>query len=446
MAPSFIRSRRTSARGRSPSPTFSDTTNASAMNFGVNGPEKIITRTHLKASILAYENLMSASAQYRSALVSLSNATAAFANAMEAASVLRGPSYEAGTRLQAAAGLHHLMGNHWQVLAETLDKKVEKPLKQHLDTYKTIVAERSASYERTLKDKSQIIRDTEMRNMNKKERNLQSFREALTVLQRQVDDLDDLKVAHYQEIVEHEEEVWNVVQGKVHLAYQMICALAKPFKICIVVRSTMDVFDKFTSKASDPIIEPMLQAIPDPFDSYGAPQPEDQIFSILAPLSIMTSTTPTTASPMPTPIPELDHTEGLPGESNAPPWMVPNPTTVAFPSLSPEWEDQPSSPPRSISPPFTGRKQSATTGRHSRKSESMLRSVLMPIDESRSRQASEDRSEPLSISPPPPEANSWAYVYGHTPYDSESAKSDGDTPTLSSFPHLNGSEPEPVAS
>ena len=46
---------------------------------------------------------------------------------------------------------------------------------------------------------------------------LQSFREALAVLQRQVDELDDLKVAHYQEIMEHEEEVWDVVQGKVCL-------------------------------------------------------------------------------------------------------------------------------------------------------------------------------------------------------------------------------------
>jgi hypothetical protein len=35
------------------------------------------------------------------------------------------------------------------------------------------------------------------------------------VLQRQVDELDDLKISHYQEIVEHEEEVWNVVQSKV---------------------------------------------------------------------------------------------------------------------------------------------------------------------------------------------------------------------------------------
>ena len=58
--------------------------------------------------------------------------------------------------------------------------------------------------------------------MNKKERSeslspsaphihcgldLQRFREVLAVLQRQVNELDELKVSHYREIVDHEEEV-----------------------------------------------------------------------------------------------------------------------------------------------------------------------------------------------------------------------------------------------
>lgn len=64
---------------------------------------------------------------------------------------------------------------------------------------------------------------------------LQTFREALAVLQRQVDELDDLKSQHYQDIVVHEEEVWDFVQGKT----------------CLVVRSTLDVFDRLTSKAYD---------------------------------------------------------------------------------------------------------------------------------------------------------------------------------------------------
>lgn len=97
----------------------------------------------------------------------------------------------------------------------------------------TVVQERSQTYERVLREKSQVIRDTELRSMNRKERSvyihnqvsfwslnsslidLQSFREALAILQHQVDELDKLRISHYEEIIEHEEEVWDVVQGKV---------------------------------------------------------------------------------------------------------------------------------------------------------------------------------------------------------------------------------------
>ncbi|KAF7301464.1 RRM domain-containing protein [Mycena indigotica] len=418
-ARSFFRSRRDSARTRSPSPTFSDTTNASAMNLA-NGPEKIITRAHLKASVQAYEDLMNTSAMYRSALLNLSNVTAAFANAMQTASALKGPSYEAATRLQAASGLHHLVGNQWHVLAETLDKKFERPLRSHLETYKSVVADRSASYERALREKSQVIRTTEMQSMNRKERNLQSFREALAVLQRQVDDLDDLKVAHYQEIVDHEEEVWDVVQGK----------------ICIAVRSTMDVFDKFTAKASDPVIEPMLQSIPDPFDSYGPPQSEDQIFSILAPLSIMPST-PSRASPMPTPHSELDPIDGLPSDHS---WT--SSSSVTFPSTSPTWDGERSptreTAPRSTSPPNGRKHVIGPSNRHPRKSDSKLRNALSPIDEAHSRQKSPD-ARPTSImsafSPPPPvDAQPWSFGYSSPPSPSEeSNEHDAKTPTHSTF-------------
>ena len=78
---------------------------------------------------------------------------------------------------------------------------------------------------------------------------MQSFREALTVLQRQVDELDELKVEHYQEIMEHEEEVWNVVQGKVSICGYRFGTFAHSRQTCVVVRSTMDVLDRFTSKA-----------------------------------------------------------------------------------------------------------------------------------------------------------------------------------------------------
>ncbi|KAH7887948.1 hypothetical protein F5I97DRAFT_1805427 [Phlebopus sp. FC_14] len=393
-----------------PSPTFSDATHASAMNFGADGPEKIITRANLKASLQAYDDLMNASASYRAALLHMSKVTAVFADALEKCSGLKGPSYEAGTRLQAASGLHHLIGNHWHVLAETLDKSFEKPLRQHLDTYRTIVNERSASYEKALREKSEIIRQTEMTNMNKKQRNLQTFREALSVLQRQVDELDGLKAQHYQEIMEHEEEVWNVVQAKV----------------CVAVRSTMDVFDRFTTKASDPILEPMLQSVPDPFDSYGPPQAEDQIFSILPPLAVIANAPSPSPSPMGTTPPS--------GVDVSPPGIVDNswvPTSGFFATSTSEWGDIPPSPssaiPRSASPSATlKRRQSHPPATNHRKTDSKLRGVLAVIDEPHTQYASEvaDSSHSENRTSLPPETNgdsssppSWGtFNYGESPY------------------------------
>jgi hypothetical protein len=43
---------------------------------------------------------------------------------------------------------------------------------------------------------------------------------------------------------------------------------------------------------TDSIFEPMLQSIPDPFDSYGPLKSEGEIYSVLQPLSILTDSSP----------------------------------------------------------------------------------------------------------------------------------------------------------
>ena len=71
--------------------------------------------------------------------MAMSNVTAAFADAMETCAGyvaftviiarafpyhpecrLKGPTYEQAARLQAAGGLHFLIGNHWHVLVRLL--------------------------------------------------------------------------------------------------------------------------------------------------------------------------------------------------------------------------------------------------------------------------------------------------------------------------------------
>jgi hypothetical protein len=150
--------------------------------------------------------------------------------------------------------------------------------------------------------------------------------------------------------------------------------------------------------SSDPVIEPMLQSVPDPFDSYGPPREEDQIFSILPPLSIMnppsSADSPIATTPDHDPAPEMSSA----GSSWEPI------KGGCFPDTPTQWSDTPRSP-RSISPPTAARRHSHPPSSGQRKSESKLKSVLSVIDESHSRQPSHEEivhsEEPQS----PPTAN-----------------------------------------
>ncbi|KAH9482615.1 hypothetical protein JR316_0004715 [Psilocybe cubensis] len=408
-----------------PSPTFSDATHASAMNFGPNGPSKIITRGHLKASLQAYEDRQQDSrTRWKDAVGPKLRVRDSIASGVRSPPSNGKPLACFGTYIPLEIVIKD--ANVFQ--SETLDKNFEKPLRQQLENYRDVVNERSQRYERALRERSRIIRETETRSMNRKERNLKNFREALAVLQNQVDQLDQLKASHYQEIIEHEEEVWNVVQNK----------------ICVVVRSEMDVFDRFTSKASDPIIEPMLQSVPDPFDSYGPPPAEDQIFSILAPLDIMTTATSSTASPMTGSTPERDTLSSLPSSATMKitSWLPgANGSNYTPESQSAEWATVPSpsssaTPSRSTSPIPSSSPPSVSSRRHSvpavhRKTESKLRSVLSVIEEAKPRPQTEERAlsgpSPLpsvltNISAPQnpdttPVDVGWNFTYGQSNYD-----------------------------
>ncbi|KIO28864.1 hypothetical protein M407DRAFT_21941 [Tulasnella calospora MUT 4182] len=406
----------TSKPNRAKSPTFSTTTAASDMPLS---PGVVITRADLRASVKAYEELVGALASYRTALTTVSNASAKVARALENCARLKGLSDDAACGLQAAGGLHHVIANHEQVLGRSLQVNCEQPLRQHLDAYKGAVSERSAAYERTLVDKSRVIRQTEKENLNlgrKRHRDLNSFRKTLAILQAQVDDLDRLKADYYESVLSHEEQVWDFVLGKVSYS----------------VRATLDVYDRVTTKASDSNLESMLLSVPDPFDTYGPQKSEEQIFSILPPLALsMTST----SSPAPSSIPLHPHSHSMaplsappitnggqvdnlltpsasPASSASPPsppfigqsptsmpsWMHPfqgSSTAATFVSGSAEWADSPSisnspqtlagpssstTPPRRPTYPFTGPRASTPPKLGSR-AESKLRTVLSAASE-----------------------------------------------------------------
>jgi hypothetical protein len=53
---------------------------------------------------------------------------------------LKGVDDQAAIGMQAAAGLHHLMGNHWQILNISIKTGFEDPLQAELQHYKKVAS------------------------------------------------------------------------------------------------------------------------------------------------------------------------------------------------------------------------------------------------------------------------------------------------------------------
>ena len=195
----------------------------------------------------------------------------------------------------------------------------------------------------------------------------------------------------------------------------------------------------------------MLQAVPDPFDSYGPQQSEDQIFSILQPLSISANAPSPSPSPMTASPPDTAKPEDIIGRSS---WSPPSTSIFSNSEPTSEWAQVPSSPtatppssstpPRSVTPPTAKRKPA---GHQSRKSGSKLRSSLPGVEEisgSHDGTGEPEAKAGSAINGSKGNAqardDSWgAFSYGQSPYEpySESAESTLRRSTLYSPPIPN---------
>lgn len=257
-----------------PSPSLSTTTRAS-LDFP-SRPAVLITRADLRTSLAAYEALLASAKAYTSAMLAMAKASSDLACALETCARVKG-AHDSGPALQAASGLHFLKSNYEQVLCDTFWKDFSIPLLSHYDTYRSACTERQVVHDKAVTEKSRQLKEAEARNNRagrKKERDLNSFRRALAELQSHVDAIDDLKAQYYNEVLDAEHEVWQFIESKVAL----------------IVRSQIEISERISSKGlNDPVLEQMLATIPDPFGSYGPPKHDGEIFSILPPISLLSS-------------------------------------------------------------------------------------------------------------------------------------------------------------
>ncbi|GJJ74885.1 hypothetical protein EMPS_07243 [Entomortierella parvispora] len=254
-------------------------------------PGVIITRADQQTAVDQFQLLLTSAKAYRLQMLALSKAAAGFGYALEkiahSKASVRDPTNVCSS-LQAAAGLHYLMSNHHQILSDTLYKQFEIPLLQHLDTHKANIEASEAQYERSMRDMSQKIKETEatsLQNGRKRQRDLLQFRQALTTLTMQVDELERIKLGYYFSNLESE-------QANLQLILQ---------KTSTIVRAEVDIYERIANKGlNDTILEPMTTQGPDPYCTYPTTDEFSSIFSILPPTPIIaTAGASTTTTPQP---------------------------------------------------------------------------------------------------------------------------------------------------
>ncbi|KAG0088900.1 hypothetical protein BGZ92_005584 [Podila epicladia] len=168
--------------------------------------------------------------------------------------------------------------------SDTVYKQFEIPLLQHLDTHKANIEASEAQYERSMRDMSQKIKETEaasLQNGRKRQRDLLQFRQALTTLTMQVDELERIKLGYYFSNLESE-------QANLQLILQ---------KTSTIVRAEVDIYERIANKGlNDLILEPMTTQGPDPYCTYPTTDEFSSIFSILPPTPIIPTSGPGAAA------------------------------------------------------------------------------------------------------------------------------------------------------
>jgi len=212
----------------------------------------------------------------------------------------------------------------------------------------------------------------------------------------------------------------------------------------------------------------MLQSVPDPFDSYGPPQAEDQIFSILQPLSISANAPSPSPSPMNASPPETPKPDDNAISRNA--WSPGNAEYLPTPEAALQWADVPSHTtlpvsstlPRSASPPLSTikyRQSHPPSGQQPRRSGSKLKSVLPIVDENMGHSDDGDVNH-LGPAPLLPALNGDTQVpdttwgspsYGESPYEAFGGSEDTTPrhsrhPSLYSQPPVSACDPDPPRS
>lgn len=306
------------------SPTYSYASTAnpiSAYNLPLPPPPRpahaVLTKSDLEQSQVAYAEVLTSAKAYRLALAALSSAASAFGSALESCARLKearadalGPPAAASLSnsfnakgsctadsLLAAAGVHHLVANHQQILSETVYRSFEVPLLHELDKWRRDVEDEEEGYVRAVKKQSAEIRRLEKEGLKlhrqQRRRDVAKFRSHLVELTTKLDGLTTLNAEHARTLLRESQDT----------SVRILDAS------CSLVRAEVDIFESLARKGwSGGGLDDLLEKGTDLFasddavaaagadGSSGGINESSKLFSILPPKSILADSASDTAA------------------------------------------------------------------------------------------------------------------------------------------------------
>jgi hypothetical protein len=212
----------------------------------------LITTREISDTLTCYSNVLDAAATYRDAIMQASAAAAQFGAALEECSRCKGAG-KSSDGLLAAGGLHYMVSNHEQILANSIESSFEKPVKQQLDVLKTTADQNEQQFKAQLKEKTKQLRTQEKLNQKlarKRTRNLSEYRISLQELTYQIDEIDRLKYDYFQSAYELVQNTSTKILG--HASS--------------VVRAQVEIYEGIARKGwSGGGLDDLIANCPDPF-------------------------------------------------------------------------------------------------------------------------------------------------------------------------------------
>lgn len=236
--------------------TFASTIGTTNYASGVinNHPDlpALITSREVSETADAYTGVLAAAQKYREALLAVSTAAAGFGAALEDCARCKGAGSSAESLL-AAGGLHFLVSNHQQILAKSIQRTFETPVKRQLDLFKSTMAKNDEEFKRELRAKTRKLKQNEMQNaklLRLRVRNLAEYRMSLLELTSQIDDIDKFKYEHFC-------QAFDVAQDT---STHILTYAAS------VVRAEVEIYEGIAKKGwSGGGLEDLIATCPDPF-------------------------------------------------------------------------------------------------------------------------------------------------------------------------------------